>query len=269
MFISCFLPFIARAEEIVKPIKILLVPGHNDKIWGAQYGNLKEADMNLALANYIYDIFLEDNRFDIYITRDKDGYIKEFSDYFINNREEIISFKNNAQKENQIKINNGFLIKKRGVVHNTVSKETAVELYGINKWVNENNIDAVLHVHFNDYNRPSIWTIGKYMGFAIYMPDEQMINSTESILFAKSIFKQISKKYATSTYEKEKGGLVSSDSLIALGASGTLNEKVRSVLIEYGYIYRKIFHDPITKPQIYKDMAIFTKNGIVEYFFQE
>jgi len=264
----CFIPFLSYAEEIVEPIKILLVPGHNNKIWGAQYGNMKEADMNLALATEIYNLLKKDNRFDVYITRDKDGFVKEFADYFLEKRQDIISFKSNAQEETKNKINEGKLIKKKGVEHVVVSRETSVELYGINKWANENNIDAMINVHFNDYNRPSKWTIGKYMGFAIYMPDEQMVNATKSIGLAKNIFDQLIKKYVTSTYEKEKGGLVPDDSLIALGASGTLNENVSSVLIEYGYIYRKIFRDYITRHQAYKDMAQLTVDGIVNQFYK-
>lgn len=38
------------------PIKILLVPGHDNEVWGAQYTNLKEAAMNLAIASRLYAI---------------------------------------------------------------------------------------------------------------------------------------------------------------------------------------------------------------------
>lgn len=265
----CFYPILSSAKEIISPVKILIVPGHDKEIWGAQYGNIKEADMNLALATQIYNLLKKDKRFDVYITRDQNGYTKEFADYFSNKKAEIISFKNNAKKDTQIKIDNGTFLNKSGVVHNTVNQETAIELYGINKWANENKMEAMIGVHFNDYPRSNKWVIGKYNGFAIYMPDKQMVNASQSSKLAKSIFSQLSKKYTPSNYKKENGGLVSDEKLIALGASGTLNKEVNSVLIEYGYIYQKIFRDSITRYQAYKDMAILTTNGITNFFFKK
>lgn len=252
------------------PVRVLIVPGHDKEIWGAQYGNIKEADMNLVLATQIYDILKKDKRFDVYITRDQNGYTKEFADYFAKNKTDIISFKNNAKKATQIKIDNGtFLDNKNGIIHNSVNEETAIELYGINKWANENKIDAVINVHFNDYPRSNRWVIGKYKGFAIYMPDGQMANAQVSSKLAKSVFSQLSKKYITSTYKQEKGGLVLDENLISLGASGTLNQGVNSVLIEYGYIYEKIFRNSVTRHQAYKDMASLTTKGIANYFFKK
>jgi N-acetylmuramoyl-L-alanine amidase len=249
------------------PIKILLVPGHDNKIWGAQYGNIKEADMNLALTTEIYNILVKDEKFKVYITRDKDGYVKEFADYFSTQRENIVSFKTNAKQEMQNKINNGSFIKKVSVQHNLVNEDTSIVLYGINKWVNENKIDAVIHVHFNDYPRATKWTMGKYKGFSIYMPEGQMINSNESSKLAGNIFLQLSKKYITSTYKKELGGLVADQNLIALGSRGTLRENTRAVLIEYGYIYR--FAKNSVRNNAYKKMADLTATGIVNYFFKK
>lgn len=268
IFVFSLFPFLSQAEVVIEPIKILLVPGHNNEIWGAQYGNIKEADMNLVLATQIYDIIKKDKRFEVYITRDTNGFTKEFADYFSKNKTDIISFKNNAKEEMQIKINNGTFLNKSGVVHNVVNEQTAIELYGINKWANENKIEAVINIHFNDYPRITKWTIGKYKGVAIYTPDRQMANGLESFKLAKSIFLQLSKKYITSTYIKEKDGIIPDQKLIALGASNTLIPSVNSVLIEYGYIYQKIFRNSTTRHQAYKDMAILTTNGIVNYFFK-
>lgn len=267
IFVFSLFPFLSQAEVVIEPIKILLVPGHNNEIWGAQYGNIKEADMNLVLATQIYNIIRKDKRFEVYITRDNNGFTKEFADYFSKNKTDIISFKNNAKEETQIKIDNGTFLNKSGVVHNVVNEQTAIELYGINKWANENKIEAVINIHFNDYPRITKWTIGEYKGFAIYMPDRQMANGLESFKLAKSIFLQLSKKYITSTYIKEKDGLIPDQKLIALGANNTLIPSVDSVLIEYGYIYQKIFRNSITRHQAYKDMAILTAKGIVNYFF--
>jgi len=248
----------------VEPIKILLVPGHDNEVWGAQYGNIKEADMNLSLATKIYDVLKKDKKFKVFITRDKNGYIKEFADYFSTQKDNIILFKENAKQKMQSAIFDGNFITKTSVPHLSASKDGAIRLYGINKWANENKIDAVIHIHFNDYPRQTKWQAGKYKGFAIYMPEEQMTNSKGSIVLAKNIFTQLRKKYITSTYEGEKGGLVPDQTLIALGSNGTLNADVKSILIEYGYIYR--FGNNLKRQAHYKSMADLTVKGIKNYF---
>lgn len=253
----------------VSPIKILLVPGHDDEIWGAQYGNIKEAAMNLAVATRIYSTLKKDKRFEVYITRDSKGYTKEFADYFANNRENILAFKEKAKKEMKDKIQSGDFVERENVFHNTVSQDVSVILYGINKWANENKMDAVIHIHFNDYPRTQKWTIGEYKGFAIYMPDGQLSNWKESGQLAANIFTQLRKKYITSTYEKELGGLVPDQKLIALGSNGTLNKSVRSVLIEHGYIYEKKFRSYTARHKAYNDMAGLDSIGIKNYFFKK
>lgn len=249
------------------PIKILLVPGHDNKIWGAQYGNIKEASMNLALATQIYNLLKKDKRFEVYITRDSNGYTKEFAN-FLAQEDAILAFEQNAKKLMQSKITSGSFIQKANAPHHTVSEDVALRLYGFNKWANENNIDAIVHIHFNDYPLPSKWSIGQYKGFAIYMPDKQFPNAKESANLAGSIFKELHKKYITSTYKPEKGGLVTDQKLIAVGANGTLNASVRSVLTEYSYIYEKKFRTKNTREQAYKDMANLTATGIKNYFFK-
>ncbi len=258
-----FLPnFHVQASSL---IKILLVPGHDNEIWGSQYGNIKEADMNLVLATKIYNLLKSDKRFHVWITRDSMGYTKEFADYFSSNKQEIISFEQASKKKLQNKINDGSFVEKIDVQHNVATPNMAVRLYGINKWADENKIDAVIHIHFNDYPRENKWIKGIYKGFNIYMPEGQMVNSVESIKLAKKIFLQISKKYIPSTYEKEMGGLTPDQSLIALGSNGTLLESVRSVLIEYGYIYR--FGNSLVRHQMYTNMANLTVAGLKNYFF--
>ena len=248
-------------------MRILLVPGHDQEVWGAQYGNVKEAAMNLAVANRLQNILKKDKRFKVFITRNVDGYVPVFKEYFETKREEIIVFKENAKKEMRNKIAGGNFLEKDGVPHNTVTEDVSVILYGVNKWANENRIDAVIHIHFNDYPRENTWTIGKHRGFAIYMPEFQMSNWYESGQLAANIFTELKKKYITSTYEKELGGLVASQKLIALGSNGTLGLNARSVLIEYGYMYEKRFRNYTTRHQAYADMAKLTAQGIKNYFF--
>ena len=253
--------------DTIKPIRILIVPGHDNKVWGAQYGKIKEADMNLRLAKELFSILNKDKRFEVFITRNSENYTKEFADYFLNNRSSVITFEKNAKKEQQASVLTGDFIIKEGAPHNGVKSDIALRLYSFNKWANENNIDAMIHIHFNDYPRKHSRTIGKYTGFTVYMPDAQRPNGPESIKLAQSIFTQLKQKYTPSTFPKENGGLISDQKLIALGANGTLNASVLSVLNEYGYIYEKKFRYSKTRHQAYKDMATLTVNGIKDYFF--
>jgi len=248
------------------PIKILLVPGHDNTVWGAQYGNMKEADMNLAVATRLYNLLKKDKRFEVYITRDANGYTKEFADYFANNQADILAFKENAKKTTKNKITNGSFIIEPNAPHHNVSEDVAMRLYSFNKWADENKIDAMIHIHFNDYPRPSKWTIGNYKGFAIYMPNGQFANAKESGQLAADIFTQLNKKYITSTYKPEAGGLIPDQQLIAIGANNTLNASVRSVLIEYSYIYEKKLRTKSTRLAAYTNMAQLTATGIENYF---
>jgi N-acetylmuramoyl-L-alanine amidase len=264
IFIVLLAPF--WSARAVESVKILLVPDHDNEIWGAQYGNVKEAAMNLAVAKRIHNILKKDKRFEVYITRDQKGYTKEFADYFAKNHEEIIAFRENAKKKTKEEIASGDFIEKENVPHNDASESASVILYGINKWANENKMDAVIHIHFNDYPREDKWTIGKHTGFAIYMPERQLSNWFESGQLAANIFTQLDKKYSTSTYEKELGGLIPDQKLIALGSNGTLLPSVRSVLVEYGYIYEKKFRNYTTRHKAYDDTAKLTATGIKNYF---
>lgn len=251
---------------IIAPIKILLVPGHDNQVWGAQYGNLKEADMNLVLATKIYNILKQDKRFDVYITRDSNGYTKEFAD-FSTQKGSILAFEQNAKALMHNEIADGSFVVEPNTPHHTVNTDVALRLYGFNKWADENNIGAMIHIHFNDYPLPTKWTIGKYKGFAIYMPNNQFPNAAKSADLAKSIFKELHKKYITSTWKQEMGGLVPDQQLIAIGANGTLDASVRSVLVEYSYIYEKKLRTRSTRLQAYTDMANLTVVGIKNYFF--
>ena len=250
-----------------KPIKILLVPGHDDTTWGAQYGNVKEADMNLVLATKIYNSLKKDKRFQVYITRDKNGYTKTFSDYFAKQKDAIVNFRNVYKREHAEKVEKGEFVEKENVEHNSADERMSLVLYGINRWANENLMDAVIHIHFNDYPRPSPWTDGIYKGFAIYVPESQMANAKESSGLAKSIFTQLRKEYRISTYEKEKAGIVPDQTLIALGSKGTLFPHVRSVLVEYGYIYR--FKTSKARESAYAKMTAYTVAGLKNYFFKK
>jgi N-acetylmuramoyl-L-alanine amidase len=260
IFIST--PFFAHAQT---PIKILLVPGHDDESWGAQYGNLKEADMNLKLALSIYDLLKKDPRFQVYITRTWQGYTPEFANYFESEEDKIIKFRDDAKRARASIVEKGEFVQGENVPHNPASQHASIFLYGINQWASSHDIDLVLHIHFNDYPRASSLTAGKYKGFAIYVPEEQMVNSTESTSLGTKIYNELGKKYAVSDYPPESAGIVPDQNLIALGANGTLVPLVKSILVEYGYIYR--FGNSALRHRAYTNFANLTATGIKNYFF--
>jgi N-acetylmuramoyl-L-alanine amidase len=260
-----FIVLFSTRVAFAAPIKILIVPGHDDIVWGAQAGNIKEADMNLVLATKLYNILKLDKRFQVYITRNSAGYTPTLENYFESNFDDIQNFIKVYRDLNQEKITSGEITEFQAVVHNDVAADVAFRLYAINRWADENLIDAVIHVHFNDYPRSNAWEKGEYKGFAIYYPESQLPNSALSFPLAEKVFKELHKKYITSTYPKEAGGLVPDQKLIALGARSTLWPNIRSILIEYGYIYR--FSNSTFRHQFYTSAANLTATGVKKYFF--
>src|SRR3989344_5385054 len=64
----------AQPEE-KKPIKILIVPGHDNQFSGAVFNGVREADLNLELAKKLVSSLAEDTRLYVTIARDDSGYI--------------------------------------------------------------------------------------------------------------------------------------------------------------------------------------------------
>lgn len=261
------LPVFSVSAQVVKPIRILIVPGHDNEVYGAKYNGLKEADMALALGNDIFDNLKKDKRFQVFITRDDGGYTKDFSDYFNNHMSEIKTFKEDAKKKMAEKVKTGTFVTKPNGYHISVKEPVALKLYGLNKWENENDIDVVIHIHFNDDGRKNKSKPGKYSGFSVYMPDLQLPSGALSAPLALNIFKELNKKYHSATNSKINGGVISDQKLIVMGANGTLSSSVRTVLIEYGFIYEKQFRTYTSRKTAFQNRADITANAIVDYFF--
>jgi len=156
---------------------------------------------------------------------------------------------------------------KRGVEHIDAPSESAIKLYGINKWSNENGIDIILHVHFNDeptrkYNRE-----GKYAGFAIYVPERQFSNSKASYELAENVFDSLKSRFPQSDMPLEEKGIVEDQELIAIGAYNSLDGAV--LFIEYSYIYEPQFINKTTRSIALKEAALQTYLGIREFFGNE
>lgn len=238
--------------------KILIVPGHDKQDYGAEFKNLKEEELNLILAEKINNLLEKESDFEIFLTRNEFGYTELFENYFNTNEIEILNFIFENKKDTKQKIMSGDFEPVRVVEHNKVSENVSFKLYGINKWINENEIDLVIHIHFNDYPRNNRNEIGKYSGFSIYTPSNDLNNFFDSKEFAQEIRKNLKKFFKESNLPVEKDIVIENSELIAVGANNTI-DKSASVLIEYGYIYEDIDLDKAAY-QTYRSILDFFNN---------
>ncbi|MDO8664646.1 MAG: N-acetylmuramoyl-L-alanine amidase [Candidatus Liptonbacteria bacterium] len=254
----------AEAENGGEPIKILVVPGHDGVSVGAQFKNVKETDLTAELGEYLAEFFGGNKKFEIILSRDKDGYSSEFSSYFEKERSSIESFMKTYRLYMKTAIDSGLVNNNQIVSHNEALPNGAIKLYGINKWANENNVDIVIHIHFNDHPGHPVNQPGKYSGFAIYVPEKQYSNSEASMAIARKIFDWLNAYGAPSDMPLESSGIVEEQELIAVGSNNALNPA--GMLIEYDYIYEPQFLYPETRQATLKELAFQTYSGIKDFF---
>lgn len=248
-------------------IKILIIPGHDNVSIGAQFKNLKETDLALALTQNLIDFFGRDAKFEVFTTRDKNGeYEKWFSDYLIKNQAAIKTFRDYFKSVLAFLAKRGEFKKEVKIHHLPAADNMSLNLYAINKWANDNNVDIVLHVHFNDYDYPArtAGQPGKYSGFAIYVPEKQLPNYRTSLALANSVKERLEKYFSKSNFSKETNTIIEDQQLIAVGSNAS--RKGASFLIEYGYIYETQFLYPEARAIIFKNMAEQTYLGVKGYF---
>jgi len=248
-------------------VKLLIVPGHDNdpSSGGTSFGPLIEAKLNLALSQNILRFFGSDPHFQPLITRDEAGYKEPFSSYFTDHRDEIIAFRDSSRANMRDLISSGAI---SAIISpaKDAAPEASIKLNGINKWINENNVDISLHVHFNDYAGRRSGVRGRYSGFVVFIPERQMPNYSASVGIGTSLFKKLVKFFPTSNQLTENRGLVEDQELIALGGGRTLNANTASILIEYGYIYESAWLNASTREMILKEIAYQTYLGIKNYF---
>jgi len=252
-------------SQIVSPkssTKILIVPGHDRENPGARYEDIEEVELNLAVAKKLQELLGNNEKFEIFLTQDANGYNPKLARYLKRHQEEIFSFSQQKREEIQRLIDTGDVVKNIRVQHNTARPEVVDVLYGINKFSNDNNFDIILHIHFNDYlGRKG--RKGKYRGFSIYVPDNQLQNAESSLMLAEKIKDRLTTYFPESNLELESGALVETQDLIAIGANNTVS--ATAVLIEYGYIYEDKFNDPELKEIVFDKLAQQTYLGIQDY----
>lgn len=250
-------------QEQKRPIRVLIVPGHDEESIGAVYGTMRETDLVVALGEELAALFANDTHFTPILTRTKDGYTNNFSTLFANYQKDIRSFQDYVKYYAQLFRWHKIVIPKKTVDHATARPEQALKLYGINWWANGNSINLALHIHFNDYPRKDRNKPGEYYGYTVYYPEKQLPNHYASKPIAQALHRRLRNVVLPSTYPQESGGLVESQELIALGANGSLD--LAALLIEYSYIYEPWLQDPATRERMIKKLALETYQSIVEY----
>lgn len=253
------------APVSTKKVRILLVPGHEPDFGGAEYGSLKERNMTVELAQDLQQFLSSDPHYQVFITRDTQSWNPIFSDYFKTEWDAITSWEQASHDAESQLVKLGEVTQSvSSVFHNNAPHDVALRLYGITKWANENDIDIMVHIHFNDYPNHAANTPGKYTGFAIYVPAEQYGNSSSTKAIADTVFKRLSEYNPVSNLPGESAGIVDEPDLIALGSNNTSD--AASMLIEYGYLYEQQFQDPTVRTLALKDMAYQTYLGLEDFF---
>jgi len=246
-------------------VRVLIVPGHEPAYGGAEYKDLNEGDMNVELAGYLEKFLKNDSHYDVMLSRGVNGWDRALSAFFNESSEKISRFINENHDNMLHLVNNGSVVKVMdGIKHSKAPKDVALRLYGINMWADENKIDVLIHVHFNDYPRKNAGMLGKYSGFAIYVPERQYSNATTTRALADAVYKRLAKYNPTSDLPKEKAGVIEEQDLIAIGSNNTL--EAPSMLIEYGYIYESQFADSKVRKLVLKDLAFQTYLGMGDFF---
>ena len=247
-----------------KPVRILIVPGHEVLVPGALYGGFAERELNTELAEKLLKLFEKDAHYEVVVTQNRAGYTQEFADYFEKNRNTIQAFRDNLRSAMKSLFKSGAVNRKIAVVHNTAKPEIGTRLYGINKWARDNAIDIVLHLHFNDYPGHVNNGPGEYTGFAVYIPEHQLPNFEASNAIARSLKTEFLRYFPVSSHPQESAGVVEDQDLIAVGASASLESA--GVLVEYGYIYEPQFAERATRSLALSELAQQTYNGFKRFF---
>ena len=244
---------------------ILLVPGHDPEYPGAINGNLREADLTIALAERLKADLERTDKWRVLTTRDfsTGEYQADFATYFEREREAINSFRSKLRMEFASLLANGDVtLSTQPIHHNFAPDEVSTRLYGINRWANDNHVDLTLHIHFNDY--PGRRGSGKYSGFSIYIPERQLPNARVSRELAAAVEDELAAVVPVSNLPAEANSPIEDQELIAVGANASRISA--AFLIEYGYITESQFRLQETREVMLDELARRTARGLTKYF---
>jgi N-acetylmuramoyl-L-alanine amidase len=254
--------------EVVAPsskaIRILLVDGHEPHFGGAEYRDLYERDMTVQLSQFLAAYLEQDSRFQVLQTRDTEDWNPVLAHYFTTNASATALFYAEKKDEMESLIDIGLVQTVSSTPHNSARADVAQRLYSINDWANEQKVDLVVNIHFNDIGRKDVTVPGPYSGFTIYVPERQYSNSSSSRLVADAVLKRLKTVVAVSDLKPESSGVVEDQDLISIGRYNTLDAP--GILVEYGYIYERQFTIPDIRQAVIKEMAFETAVGIQNFF---
>ena len=221
-------------------VRVLLVPGHDDVFSGTGFDGVREADLNLELAKTIKGYLAQDPKVEVTLSRDDQGYNPDFLTYFNANKNSIMDIVSGQAGMIKQAISEGEILVNSQVPHADATTTVVQTLYALNSWIDYSHFDLVLHIHFNDYGSRYSDKEGKYSGFAIYVPDGQLLNAKVSKSLGDAIGGRLMKTLYKSNQISEKKdadkfGSIPDFYLIAMGAYKTV--EAPRALVEYSYIY--------------------------------
>lgn len=249
-----------------KKLKILLVSGHDNESSGSRYRGAKESDLNLAISRNLFEILSADEHFEVITTRNFSGgeYADEFLAYFTRQGPKVRSFRDTLKTKMRELIIAGAVKERDSIKQVGAGNDVSYKLYAINKWANENFVDVVLHLHFNDYPGRPRELPGKYSGFALYVPEQQYPNAKASRALAESLFSHLKNHFPVSNFPLETSGIIEDQDLIATGSNAS--RIGASLLVEYGYIYESQITNKDLKDAVILEFAYQTYLGLKKHF---
>jgi N-acetylmuramoyl-L-alanine amidase len=254
----------SRAKD---KVKVLIAPGHEHDFGGTAFKGTYERRMAEELGRDVAEYLKDYPRLQVVLSRDESGFNPELQEYFDANWDGIKEYTSSQKQIMRELVAEGEVEEVNTVFHNSAPADVALRLYGINKWANENDVDLAVSIHFNDYPRRSMSSVGTYSGFSIYVPESQFSNAKASKDLADDVFKELGSAYGPSDFPGEKDGIVEDQELIAVGAFNTLD--AAGILVEYGYIYERQFQNAEVRTRVLKELALKTARGILAYVGEE
>ena len=125
-----------------KLVNILIVPGHDDEYWGAEFGGLKEVELNRSVAQKLYSYLLHEEGINPVLASSENGYNSIFERYFKGEENKIKKFIIDSKKDFAKKVDEEEFNNVEKNFHNTAPDDVVYRLYGINRWVNNQNFSC-------------------------------------------------------------------------------------------------------------------------------
>ncbi len=245
-------------------IKILIMPGHEPKEGGTEFRGVKERDIAVEIGQELARLLETNPRFQVIVARDTAAWNPIFEQYFKDQWDKIIPWRDSYKTEMLRLVGEGKVTILEGAIeHNNAPVDAARRLYGINKWVDENDVDIAIHLHVNDNPRSNTSVPGMYSGYTIFIPEKQYSNARATGAVANSIAARLSKYFPKGNLVLEDG-VVEDQELIAIGRHNTVD--AASMLIEYGYIYEPQYAVKEVREAVIKEYALETYLGVQDFF---